>query len=244
MAFNTRLIELVAIALHEIGVLLFQLRLDMHQGDIRSVDQWNETPPGVVWCETTPEPTLLNHHGYLDHDVYPNGVAGMVGYWAENRILGGVVVFNRSAEQRTPTSPPNVYFHSSRQHVTHRYCQLRDEQQEALVGFLLAVNLDATTSPLPILPDKQNLVRVNGEHALKAHLYRDEWERKPPTWACLQQIARGPRSTLDYPEEDAFLAHINTFPTYDIVCPAMPVGTATGQASGAGAADVDEEIRE
>ena len=32
--FNTRLIEIVAVALHQFGVLLHQLQLRMHQGDI------------------------------------------------------------------------------------------------------------------------------------------------------------------------------------------------------------------
>jgi hypothetical protein len=32
---------------------------------------------------------------YGDYDEYFDGVADMVGYWAEARILGGVVLFNR-----------------------------------------------------------------------------------------------------------------------------------------------------
>jgi hypothetical protein len=39
--------------------------------------------------------TLFCHSWYRDYDQYPNGIAGSVGYWAEARILGGVVLFDR-----------------------------------------------------------------------------------------------------------------------------------------------------
>jgi hypothetical protein len=39
--------------------------------------------------------TAFWHWGYVDFDQYPNGVADIVGYWAEANIFGGVVVFDR-----------------------------------------------------------------------------------------------------------------------------------------------------
>ena len=39
--------------------------------------------------------TLFCHPWYRDYDQYPNGIADSVGYWAEARILGGVVLFDR-----------------------------------------------------------------------------------------------------------------------------------------------------
>ena len=44
--------------------------------------------------------TFFRHDWYDDHGQYPDGIADQVGYWAEARILGGVVLFDR----RTPGS--------------------------------------------------------------------------------------------------------------------------------------------
>ncbi|KAF4450476.1 hypothetical protein F53441_6475 [Fusarium austroafricanum] len=56
---------------------------------------------------------------------------------------------------------------------------LRDEQHQALFDFLLQNEL-TLPSPLPILSDKQNRVRVDAPRALTHfHIYRDIWERKP-----------------------------------------------------------------
>ncbi|KAF7551960.1 hypothetical protein G7046_g7564 [Stylonectria norvegica] len=102
-AANLRLIELVAVALHQIGVLLFQLDLRMLRGDIDGVLNWAR--PG-----DKPPPSLFAHGGHIDDDVYPEGVADMVGYWADPRILGGVALFDRS--KVAVDDLPNVYFHS------------------------------------------------------------------------------------------------------------------------------------
>jgi len=209
-------------AMHEIGALLFQLGLRMHHGDIVSIDQWNENPRGVAWVDIPPRVTLFSHHGYLAHDVYPDGVADIVGYWAEDHILGGVTVFDRQAEQRASRYPPNVYFHSCRAGVTNRYYQLRDEQQQALLEFLLADTQsdNSPTSLLPIVADKSNTVRVDEEKAIFSHFYRDIWERKPPTQEYLKFLERAPKSVGDYPEYEAFFTHLNTnFGTTTIVCP-------------------------
>jgi hypothetical protein len=228
--FNTRLIELVAVAMHQIGTLLFQLELRMHDGDIKRIDQWSEeSPSGERGLPL--RPTLFSHHGYLDHDVYPDGVADVVGYWAEDRILGGVAVFDRASEQLAPQFPPNVYFHSCRQRATHRYYQLRDDQQQALLDFLLAENPAPSAAPIPILADDGNVVRVDQEQALARQLYRDVWERKPPTREYLKLVSSRPRSTVDYPEYKAFIKHINTLPTSTIHCPSVPRASPTSSTS-------------
>src|SRR5690606_28522624 len=100
--------------------------------------------------------------------VYPESVADVVGYWAEDRILGGVAVFDRPAEERTPQQPPNVYLNACRDRVTYRYFQLRDEQQQAMVDFLLAEDTtgNRAQSPLPIIGDLSNRVRVDAHRAI------------------------------------------------------------------------------
>jgi hypothetical protein len=40
-------------------------------------------------------PTPFYHHSYLCHTQYPCGVADIVGYWAEAKLFGGVVLFDR-----------------------------------------------------------------------------------------------------------------------------------------------------
>lgn len=228
--FNTRLIELVAVAMHQIGTLLYQLELRMHDGDIDRIGQWCEELT-VAGCRFLPPATLFSHHGYLDHDLYPDGVADVVGYWAEDRILGGVAVFDRQAEQLAPQSPPNVHFHSCRLRVTDRYYQLRDDQQHAMLDCLLADGPDPSAAPFPILADDENVVRVNQEQAVVRQLYRDIWERKLPTSETLDLLRRRPQSTVDYPEYNALIAHINTLPTYDILFPSGLRSGATGHTS-------------
>ena len=43
----------------------------------------------------TDAPTAFCHRSYLASEQYPNGIADVVGYWAEARIFGGGVVFDR-----------------------------------------------------------------------------------------------------------------------------------------------------
>jgi hypothetical protein len=59
---------------------------------------------GGSFIPNGPPPTLFMHNWYCYYDNYPEGVADGVGYWAEARILGGVVLF----DGRQPDSAPNV----------------------------------------------------------------------------------------------------------------------------------------
>lgn len=212
-AFNVRLIELVAVTMHQLGVLLFKLDACMHQGgrrDVERVTLYQEPPlePGLF--VPRPRVTLFSHHGYLAHDVYPEGIADIVGYWAEDRILGGVTVFDRPAEERTPQQPPNVYFNACRDDVTYRYFQLRDEQQQAVVDFFLADNASQTPYPLPIIGDRNNRVSVDSHIAiLHRHIYRDIWERKPPGQEQVRAWERRPQNEFDYPEHRDLLDAVN-----------------------------------
>lgn len=48
----------------------------------------------VPYIRTFPS-TLFCHAWYRDYEQYPQGIADCVGYWAEARIFGGVVLFDR-----------------------------------------------------------------------------------------------------------------------------------------------------
>ena len=80
-------------------------------------------------------------------DQYPDGLADVVGYWAENKVLGGVVIFDRSDSWDDDKAEPNVYLPSDRCQVTFRIWQLFDEQQQALVDFLLWSPTGTTPGP-------------------------------------------------------------------------------------------------
>ena len=65
------------------------------------------------------------------------------GTGSKTAFFGGVVVFDRLAEldedenENLTREPPNVYLHPCRSTVTSRVTQLLDDQQQALVDFLL-----------------------------------------------------------------------------------------------------------
>lgn len=128
----------------------------------------------------------------------------MVGYWAEDRILGGVFLFDRS--QSWDANEPNVYIQPGRVNVTFRICQLLEAQQQELLSFLLAdFEQSQSICPLPILPSSENRVRIDPVDAISLHkVYRDPWEREEPKLRYRMQKYMDPctRSSLDYPEED------------------------------------------
>ncbi|KAH7233522.1 hypothetical protein BKA59DRAFT_428116 [Fusarium tricinctum] len=204
---NTRLVELAAVSLHQIAVFLFRADHRLHQGDIDAVTNW-KMPLTETMVDVAPGPTLFSHHAYLDDDIYPDGVADIVGYWAEDRILGGVVVFDQ--RPGSPDNVPNIYFHPCRQRQTIRVYQLRDEQQQALFDFLLQDEPSTPPSPLPILGDKQNRVRVDAPMAITHfHIYRDIWERKPLDIIDLRIFEKRPKDEIDYPEVGDLVRRIN-----------------------------------
>lgn len=69
--------------------------------------------------------------------------------------------------------------------MTYRIWRLLDIQRKALLEFLLSDdNINGHTNsapnPFPILPDRNNLTRIDPEEPIhKTGIYRDPWERKP-----------------------------------------------------------------
>jgi hypothetical protein len=89
-----------------------------------------------------PPATLFYHAWYRDPIQYPEGVADMAGYWAENRVLGGVVLFDREEARKIGAGPDAVYIHPDRDKVTYRICLLTDAQKKALVNFFAGLARD------------------------------------------------------------------------------------------------------
>lgn len=126
----------------------------------------------------------------------------MAGYWAESRILGGVVLFDRGTSTRE-SNPDAVYFHSDRYEITYRIYALLENQKQELLDFL--VSEKSGPCPLPILGDMNNESRVDPEEPIEeTGIYRDIWERKPlpPDGPDLRR--RDVWDTLDYPTEADF----------------------------------------
>lgn len=91
--FELRLIELLAVACHQIAVYLYILDEGNHKH--RLYEEWRETPDAREFPGQYVVPTPFYHSSYIFDQQYPNGVADIVGYWAETKIFGGVVLFDR-----------------------------------------------------------------------------------------------------------------------------------------------------
>lgn len=92
----------MALSIHQVGILLFRNGHKLHDGDIDSVVLWEDPEKweqyGNRWIEKVrydPWPTLFFHPDFTSHEYYPNGLAEIVGYWTEDRMLGGVVLFDK-----------------------------------------------------------------------------------------------------------------------------------------------------
>ena len=101
--FNLRLIELVVVSCHQIGAYLFELDDGAHKHEVH--DGWfamalEEERTGKNRRAYRPQKAAFFHRFYEDSDQYPRGVADIAGYWAEGRIFGGVVVFDRGETEQ------------------------------------------------------------------------------------------------------------------------------------------------
>ena len=197
---------MVAVAIHQIAVLLFKLDTSLHKED--GITSWAPAKDDTVFWAFFPDgppPTLFKHDWYGDYDQYPDGVADIVGYWTEGRILGGVVLFDRR-EVGTDSNVQSdaIFFHSDRDGVTYRIYQLLDSQKQQLLDFLLSDV--STSSPLPILGDKDNLRRVDPEEPIESTgIYRDIWERKPLSLDAPDGRTRDVYDELEYPTREDFM---------------------------------------
>lgn len=211
--FLNRLIELCATCVHQIAVDLYRPSESAHK-NIESFFKW--VPPPTFIDRTTniqflsqfnPSPTLFLHFGYEDPERYPNGVADIVGFWAEQRILGGVALFRRG---RSGLKCGSIYFHSSRDLITDRLWRVERFQVLELTDFLLQEPLSLPSTipseshPLPVFPSWRNQVRVPVIDAYAKNIYRESWFRYIPTADDLNPWIRRRRRTcvrhsMDFP---------------------------------------------
>lgn len=160
--------------IHNIAVEIFKL-VDggFHKDIIWPSDEANQGQTAFVRLERCPTPFCLLR--YSKPEQYPDGIADLAGYWAEDRIFGGVVLFGRGTNDGTgvcSTSNPTtcviyepsssrelicshgivfqstydgIWFHSHRDDVTERIYALTEEQTANLLQFLGKGQVDGST---------------------------------------------------------------------------------------------------
>jgi hypothetical protein len=116
IAYKLRLLEMVVITCHNIAVFLYQLDDGTHKH--AEWEDWLTKKRALTSEEddqymdiTYAPPTPFYVDLYVDFDRYPNGLADVVGYWAEHHIFGGAVLFDRgSDEEEVRTSELKITF--------------------------------------------------------------------------------------------------------------------------------------
>jgi hypothetical protein len=87
--------EIVAHICHDIATRLFiNAGGGLHKPDPKDA-QPPQLPGELPLVPVPPKPTELYHPDYQAWDQYPKGIADITGYWAEYRLFGGVVLFDR-----------------------------------------------------------------------------------------------------------------------------------------------------
>lgn len=112
-------LELVAVTIHSIAVELFKL-VDggFHQNAVWPSDEaYHEE-----YRSRRPPPFYLLH--YSNPNQYPDGIAGVAAYWAEDRIFGGVVLFGRGNNHNGVRSMPTpITLVPGRMRLAHVICE-------------------------------------------------------------------------------------------------------------------------
>lgn len=94
---------MIAVALHDIAALLYKTSDE-------GAGRHDEKPPVPIRLDRngvsySPKPTDFYHTEYRDWEQYPQGVADMVGYWAELELFSGVAVFDRGESDTEVYTP-------------------------------------------------------------------------------------------------------------------------------------------
>ncbi|KAH8782652.1 hypothetical protein F5883DRAFT_130470 [Diaporthe sp. PMI_573] len=176
LPWKLRLLELVVTGCHNIASSLYLMDNGTHKHA-----EW------TTWREkklaTLPEhcskrerskcgpPTLFYANQYMDPQRFPHGLADVAGYWAELRIFGGVVLFDRGLSEDECNG---MYLHSSKPATL---APPTENQFKSLIGFLLSPEPDLACSPLPISISKENRWRWNAYDALtEHHIFKNPYE--------------------------------------------------------------------
>lgn len=111
-------IELIAVAVHTTAAYLFkEVNGGLHQNEKYPSDEWYKE-----FSHRRRKPSPFSLWLYDDPGQYPDGNADVAGYWAEDQIFGGIVLFDRG-ENGTEVRSPSVWALS---HFTLSFHQQRN----------------------------------------------------------------------------------------------------------------------
>lgn len=141
-----------------------------------------------------PPSTLFWNGRYVDSSRYPNGLADLVGYWAETQIFGGVVLFDRGESEEEVsnnafitssyfsdlTDSAMAYLHNGRgRRNGTTIAPPTKEQSEGVLRYLLWPTPDHNHCPFPIEITLDNRWRWHPYYAMvKYHIFRN-WHEIP-----------------------------------------------------------------
>ncbi|KUI56201.1 hypothetical protein VP1G_10845 [Cytospora mali] len=216
VAWKLRLLELVAIACHNIAGHLYQMDDGVHKHA-----EWD------AWCakkrarltESSSmrdrrecyRPTLFYIDAYMNAERFPNGLADVVGYWAELRIFGGVVLFDRGESEEECNG---IYIHRPGNSIAPP----TERQFNDLVNYLLSPNVPAMSSrcPLPIKISMENKWRwhpYTGMADYHIFKYRHEIPQIRPRDHCVITPDFWPQAGLDQILDEEFYKTLNGEPS-------------------------------
>ncbi|KAH7174466.1 uncharacterized protein B0J16DRAFT_348674 [Fusarium flagelliforme] len=206
--FHLRLLELLAVSCHQIAVHLY--KLDGVNHPHHEYQKWVDEPRDTdKWDSNRRHPTPFCHRAYTNIDQYPNGAADTVGYWAEAKIFGGVLVFDRGESE---IECKELYLHAGLLDGPYTLFPLTEGQFETLIKFLLhPLDTDVPENPLPLRATSENRWRWSAWDAIaEHHIFRDRYERR------VARIKPRPnyRSSVDWPENADEFYLINAWYDY------------------------------
>ncbi|KAF2744940.1 hypothetical protein M011DRAFT_479413 [Sporormia fimetaria CBS 119925] len=183
-AFRMRLLEIIAIILHDMAVHLF----NKFDGGINKPEpqKYPTPPPGIEPAEPRNMPTELFHTHYLEHGQYPNGIADVVGYWLEWYVFGGVIVFDRGQSGKECRS---AFIHPVGKRQIFELSESQVNQFSQLVTAQSAESLGA--GEVLVFKAEKTTQRVQPYEAfVNMNIYRDRYERKPSLLEALSCVVR------------------------------------------------------
>jgi hypothetical protein len=94
--FYLRLLELLAASCHHIAVYLYELSESGSNRHRDEYERWRTRPanPNHIFDHYRPRIPFV-YGPYTASHQYPHGLADVAAYWAESRIFGGIMVFDR-----------------------------------------------------------------------------------------------------------------------------------------------------
>jgi len=210
--FTVRLVEMVALGIHRLAILVNDLLYHPVQNPWHDyLESWTPCVEAMeegkhveelgtqdrLWCAPV---TFFYHRWYNNTMHYRDGYRDQIGYWAENRILGGVLLLDRSKGLWDPTNT-DLYLHPDRADVPEEIFKLSAFQKRKLVELCMvgeagqAPTLDGPWT-LPVLPHTgrpdhrgrvSEAVTTPYVHLVHSMIFRDAFERNWQTVPYQQQ---------------------------------------------------------